>query len=88
MISQPIQIAISALVDADASDTDADRERVKLSLTDLRPNGATIRIADAAKAIGVHKNTVLNWAKSGRLSPVRDAGGRIIGVTQRSVAAV
>ena len=86
MISEPIRIAITALVDADASASDADRERVKIALGGMRPDGPTVRIEDAAKALGVHKNTVLNWARAGRLTAVRDAGGRIRGVTQGSVA--
>ena len=86
MIAPHIKSAILALVHIDDGATDAERERVRLALTDARPNGRTIRIKDAAAMLGVHSNTVKRWVAEGRLVGVKGGGGRTIGVTEASLA--
>ena len=86
MIADHIKCAILALVNIDEGATDAERERVRLALTDARPNGRTIRTKEAAAILGVHVNTILNWARSGRLVGVKGGGGKYIGVTEASLA--
>lgn len=86
MIADHTKRAILALVHIDEGATDAERERVRLALTDARPNGRTIRIKDAAAMLGVHANTVKKWIAVGRLVGVKGGGGRMIGVTEASVA--
>lgn len=86
MISEHTKAAIIALINIDADATDAERERVRISLTGVRPHGRTIRIAEAARILGVHRNTISNWISSGRLTGVRGGGRQYIGVTEESLA--
>lgn len=86
MIADHTKRAILALVHIDEGATDEERERVRLALTDARPNGRTIRLKDAAEMLGVHRNTIQKWAASGRLVGVRGGGGRMVGVTEASLA--
>jgi hypothetical protein len=88
MIAEHIKAAIIALLAVDGGATDAERESVQLALTGRRPNGAVVRIAEAAKTLGVHRNTIHNWIASGKLVPVTGANGKNIGVTEASLAAV
>lgn len=88
MISDTTKAAVLALLAVDAGATDSEKERVKIALTDRRPNGRLIRTGDAAKMLDVHPNTVRNWIKSGRLEGVRGGGSRMIGVTEASLAAI
>jgi transposase len=88
MIAEHIKVAVLALLAADAGATDVERERVKLALTGTRPNGAIIRTAKAAEMLGVHSHTIHNWVKSGKLVAVTGANGKMIGVTEASLAAV
>lgn len=88
MFADHIKCAILALVEIDEGATDAERERVRLALTDARPRGRTIRIAEAAGMLGVHRNTILNWIASGKLVGVKGGGSKWFGVTEQSLAAV
>lgn len=88
MISEHIKGAIIALINVDTGATETERERVKLALTDARPNGRTIRIREAAKMIGVHRNTINNWVTAGRLVAVRGPTGKVVGITEASIATI
>ena len=86
MIAEHIKAAIIALLAVDGGATDAERESVQLALTGRRPNGAVVRIAEAAKVLGVHRNTIYGYIKSGRLEPVAGNGSKTVGVTEASLA--
>lgn len=86
MIADHIKCAILALVNIDKGATDAERERVRIALTDARPRGRTIALNEAAEMLGVHRNTIHNWVASGRLVGVKGGGGRYYGVTEASLA--
>lgn len=86
MIADHTKRAILALINIDEGATDAERRRVEIALTEARPHGRTIRIKDAAEMLGVHRNTICNWIASGRLVGVKGRGGRIMGVTEQSLA--
>lgn len=88
MIGEQTKAAILALMRVDPETTEAEVERVKLALTGARPRGATVRLRAAARILGVHRNTIANWARSGRLDPIRNATGRIVGVTELSMSRV
>lgn len=86
MIADNIKCAILALINIDEGATDAERERVRLALTDVRPKGRTIPLHEAAEILGVHRNTIQNWIKCGRLEGVKGRGARMYGVTAASLA--
>lgn len=88
MIADHIKASIIALINIDEGATESERERVKLALSGARPNGKTIRIREAAKILSVHPNTILNWVSAGRLDAVRGATGRVMGVTEASLATI
>lgn len=88
MISDHIKNAIIALVNVDTNATDAERQSVMLALTGVRPNGRMIRTREAAKIIGVHPNTIANWIAQGKLTAVRGPTGKVVGVTEASIAAI
>jgi excisionase family DNA binding protein len=86
VISEHIKGAIIALINVDTGATETERERVRLALTDARPNGRTIRIRDAAKILGIHRNTIKNWVDAGRLQAVLGPTGKVVGITEASLA--
>ena len=86
MIADHTRRAILALIHIDEDATDAEKMRIENALTDARPHGRTIRIKEAAKMLGVHRNTICNWIASGRLVGVKGGGGRMVGVTEESLA--
>ena len=43
-----------------------------------------IKIKDAAKAAGLHPNTIRRLASEGKLKAVKGSGDRVIGITQDS----
>lgn len=88
MMSEWAQAAIIAIANVDPAATDAERERIRVAMQGTRPHGATVRITAAAKLLGVHRNTIYNWIKCGRLTPVTGADGKTIGVTETSLAKV
>ena len=88
MIAAHVRAAIVALLEVDAGATEAERERVTIALGGARPRGATVGIREAARMLGVHRNTIGNWIRSGRLDAVLDAGGRAMGVTEQSLARI
>ena len=88
MFSDHIKSAVIALINIDTSATEAERQSVLLALTGVLPNGRMVRLKDAAEIIGVHKNTVMNWVAQGKLTAVRGPTGKVIGVTEASIAAI
>lgn len=86
MIAEYTRAAILALLAVDAGATDAEKERVTIALTGTRPHGAIVRIADAARTLGVHRNTIYKLMRSGKLVAVKGTGDKAIGVTEESLA--
>lgn len=85
-MTESTRMAIIALVNVDKEATEEERSRVVLALTGARPHGRTIRVREAAKILGVHRNTVSAWVKAGRLTAVKGCHGRVVGVTEESLA--
>ena len=88
MIAEHTKAAIIALINVDPGASDADRQRVTLALSGTRPLGRTIRLREAARIMGVHRNTIANWIRSGRLVPVKGPNGRVFGVAEASITQV
>lgn len=88
MISEHIKCAIIALVNVDSNATDAERQSVVLALSGVRPNGRLVKIREAARIVGVHPNTIANWITQGKLTAVRGPTGKVVGVTEASIAAI
>ena len=88
MMSDWAQAAVIAIANVDPQATDADRENIRLAASGTRPRGKTLRIATAAKVLGVHRNTIHNWIKAGRLDAVKGRDGKTIGVSEASLARV
>ena len=88
MMSDWAQAAVIAIANVDPQATDADRENIRLAASGTRPRGKTLRIAAAAKVLGVHRNTIHNWIKAGRLDAVKGRDGKTIGVSEASLAKV
>lgn len=86
MMAECTKAAILALLAVDAGATDAEKERVTIALTGARSKGAIVRIADAAKMLRVHRNTIYGYIKAGRLEPVAGNGSKTVGVTEASLA--
>ena len=86
MIGYHTKLAIVALVNVDEGATEDEREMVRRALEGVRPQGRTVRPREAARLLGVHRNTVMNWIRSGKLQPVRGATGKVVGVTEASLA--
>lgn len=85
MISETVKAAIVALLAADQTATEAEREAVAKALRG-EPTGPQIySIKETMGIIGRSRQTVYNLLKKGRIVGVRGSGDQYTGITSESL---
>lgn len=83
-MKQSTKEAILALAVTDPEATKGEKDALTRILNGTAGN-EIVKIKDAAKASGLHVNTIRNLVKRGRIKAVKGANGRTIGIAKQAL---